>query len=162
VSKDGKFYHLSLNLVLLACLFIGCSYGPDTVDSRGQPIRIADYKGRWVVISFWASWCQPCMIQIDSLNYLHQYYKDKVVVIGVNADHLANPVLQQLKQSYGVKYILVSNFPIAKWGIKELPDIPVTFLIDPTGKLVKTLTGPQSFQNLQNIMNLPPITYNGQ
>lgn len=150
-------YALGLFFVVLMLLCAGCK--PDAIDSAGKPIRISDFRGKWVIIQYWATWCSPCLNGMSVLNKLLTYYPKDVVVLGVNFDHLDAPVLQQLKQGYQVHYPLLSNFPIENYGVDQVTKIPVLFLINPKGRLVKTLEGPQTFEDLQKIMNLPPISY---
>jgi thiol-disulfide isomerase/thioredoxin len=135
-----------------------CACAPDAVDSHGRPIRISDYQGKWVVINYWATWCGPCIQEIPDLNKLAKYYRDKVVVLGVNFDQLNNAILNDLAQEYGVSYLFLSRFPIEKWSEKPVT-IPVTYILDPHGKLFKILKGPQKIENFQSLMSLPPINY---
>lgn len=148
---------LKFSLILITALFIsGCA--PDAVDSFGHPIRISDYRGKWVVINYWASWCGECIQEIPELNKLVRYYKDKVVVLGVTVDNFDNMALRTLGEGYRVEYPLLLHFPIEKFGLKP-HSLPVTYILDPNGKLYKVLTGPQKFENFQAVMKLPPISY---
>jgi thiol-disulfide isomerase/thioredoxin len=153
--KTGKFF-LIIIILYLTGLVSGCA--PDSIDDYGHPIRISDYRGKWVVINYWATWCNPCIREIPALNDLAKYYKDKVVVLGVNVDNLSNQILRNLGQDYRVKYPFLRAFPIQRWGGKP-QSIPVTYILDPKGRLYKTLTGPQTLANFQAAMNLPSITY---
>lgn len=143
-------------IVIFVCLLSGCA--PDAVDSYGRPIEISNYRGKWVVINYWATWCSPCIQEIPDLNKLAKYYKDKVVVLGVTIDNINNAALQALGQGYQVEYPFLRSFPIEKWGGKPRA-IPVTYILDPKGRLYKTLTGRQTLANFQAVMNLPDITY---
>lgn len=153
--KLRRLLAISFTMILIA-LLSGCA--PDAVDSNGKPIRMSDYRGKWVVIHYWATWCSPCIQEIPDLIKLAKYYKSKVVVLGVNVDQLSNPVLNNLAQGYQVNYPFLQQFPIEKWGGKP-EKLPVTYIFDRSGRLFATLLGPQKLQNLQTTMNLPDITY---
>lgn len=140
----------------IVLMLVGC--GPDAVDIYGRPINISNYRGRWVVIHYWATWCDPCITEIGELIKLKTYYP-QVVILGVNPDNLSNSVLQNLAQQYGVNYDFLSKFPIEDWGGRMPTDLPVTFIISPKGRLYETLKGPQTLSNFQSVLNLPPITY---
>jgi thiol-disulfide isomerase/thioredoxin len=142
--------------LLLVVFLSACK--PDAVDIYGRPIQMSNYKGRWVVINYWATWCTPCISEIAELIKLKTYYP-QVVILGVNPDNLDKNVLQQLSQDYGVNYDFLTEFPIEDWGGKKPTDLPVTFIISPKGKLYQTLVGPQTLSSFQSVMNLPPITY---
>lgn len=145
-------------MLIVACLFtlVGCA--PDATDIYGRPINISNYRGKWVVINYWATWCGPCMQEIPELNQLATNYKNDVVVLGVNYDGLNNTVLRSLAQGYQVQYYFLKAFPISKWG-ENPKSLPVTYIIDPKGNLYKTLLGPQTLANFQAAMNLPNISY---
>jgi thiol-disulfide isomerase/thioredoxin len=151
-----RMFSFFLIILCSSYLLTGCA--PDAVDIYGRPIRISDYRGKWVVINYWATWCSPCIAEIPDLNKLARYYKGKVVVLGVNISNLTNQELKDLREDYEVEYPFLSHFPIEKWG-GEYENIPVTYILNPKGKLYQTLTGPQTLANFQAIMNLPPITY---
>src|SRR5450755_4391548 len=57
----------------------------DLVDTQGAHHRLADYRGRWVVLNFWATWCVPCIEEIPAIAQYHRAHGD-VVVIGVPVD----------------------------------------------------------------------------
>lgn len=147
-------------IIMLLCITVvlfGCK--PDAVDSSGKPIKISNYRGKWVIIQYWATWCAPCMNQISELNKLVGYYKNHVVVLGVNYDHLADPILHNLKDQYEVKYALLNNFPIENFGASKVNKIPMLFILNPKGHLQYTFDTIQTFQDLQKLLNLPPINY---
>lgn len=143
-------------ILLLTCLLTGC--GPDAVDIYGRQIRMSNYRGRWVIVNYWATWCAPCITEINELIKLKQSYP-QVVILGVNPDSLDKDVLVQLAQEYGVNYDWLSSFPIESYGGKTPSQLPVTYIFSPSGKLYQTLSGPQTVANFQSVMNLPPITY---
>src|SRR5262245_11942734 len=145
---------LSLLVLSLISLIYGCA--PDAVDSYGHPISISNYRGKWVVINYWATWCAPCIQEIPELNKLIEHYKDKVMVLGVTVDNLNNAALRGLAQGYRVQYPFLRTFPIERWGGKP-HSVPVTYIINPKGKLYQTLVGPQKLADFQRVMQLPPI-----
>src|SRR3954464_6653726 len=67
----------------------------DLVDSQGKPQRLADYKGRWVVLNFWATWCVPCIQEIPEIAAFAHAHPD-VGVLGVAVD--AEDTLARVKQ----------------------------------------------------------------
>jgi len=141
-------------LLFLVCSFLlglsltACHNTPDAVDNTGKPIYLADYHGKWVVVNYWATWCQPCLTELPVLNALQAQHADKMVVLGVSFDGLSNTDLQRFANTQHLTLPLLSNFPIAKFGIDEIPSLPVTFIITPQGKLAKTLYGPQTKESL--------------
>lgn len=151
-----KMLRISCSIIVMSFMLSGCH--PDAMDIYGRPINISSYRGRWVVINYWATWCAPCISEIGELIKLKTYYP-QVVVLGVNPDNLDKSVLQDLVQEYNINFDILTSFPIEDWGGKFPTDLPTTFIISPKGKLYQTLTGPQTLSNFQSVMSLPPISY---
>lgn len=143
------FWFLFISLSLLGA----CSY-PDSHDSTGKKISVSDYKGKWVVLNYWASWCKPCMVELPELNQLYKKYNNQVMVLAINFDSLPDVEINNFAQSLQLDFPLLSQFPKEKWGIAEIPTLPVTFLISPEGKLTATLYGPQTQASLAQAMQL--------
>jgi len=153
-----KGFRAAIMSILAILILAGCH--PDAVDSAGRSISLSDYKGRWVVINYWTTWCAPCIAENPDLVKLAKYYSAQVVVLGVNLDHLDNRVLQDLRQKYRINYPLLGSFPIEKFGAAQPTSLPITFIFNPEGKLYTTLSGQQTLTNFQAVLSLPPITYN--
>lgn len=152
MSRKKVFYCL---LVLFTSLMMGaCNRAPDAIDSTGKPIKLSEYKGKWVVINYWASWCAPCLRELPELDKLAQTKSNQLVVLGVNFDGQTKHDIQIFGNSLDLHFPLLSQFPKEKWGINDIPVLPTTFLISPAGKLVTTLQGPQTQASLLKAMQL--------
>lgn len=142
--------------VLLSVMLCACSNSADTYDSQGKPVRLSDYQGKWVVINYWATWCKPCLSEMPALNKLQEEHPEKVVIIGVSFDKLTNPEINAILDKYKLNYSMVSKFPLQeKFNIKSLSVLPISFIINPDGKLVKTLQGPQSEEQFISAIGIP-------
>jgi len=105
-----------------------------------QPVRLADFRGRWVVVNFWATWCTPCLMEMPELQAFHNANRDRAVVIGVNFEELEPAKVRQFAEDLHV------TFPIVLSGIQpitgfDLKGLPTTFLISPKGELADTHLG---------------------
>lgn len=142
-------------LAVIACfILVSCKQAPDAVDSSGTPIKFSEYKGKWLVINYWATWCEPCRRELPELNKLSQSKSAQLIVLGVNFDALPNHEIQIFANSLGLNFPLLHQFPKEKFGIENIPVLPTTFLISPQGKLVATLQGPQTEASLLKAMSL--------
>jgi thiol-disulfide isomerase/thioredoxin len=137
-----------LVLILTLLALTACQKQADAYDSQGQAIRLSDYQGKWVLVNFWASWCSPCLQELPELNKLQQKYPDNIQVLGVNFDQMSNQEIQAFGQKYALNFPLLSHFPLIKIGDKGVSVLPTTFVINPAGELVATLTGPQTEKSL--------------
>jgi peroxiredoxin len=142
-------------IALLGIILAACSAKPDAVDSQGKPIYVKDYHGKWLVINYWAEWCKPCITELPELNALYKQQVPQVMVIGVSFDGLADAEMQRVAQKLHIDFPMTNNFPVQKFGVEHVEALPITFLISPQGKLVKTLHGPQTQQSLLKEMQFP-------
>src|SRR5262245_44825605 len=79
-------------------------------DTQGKPVRLADYKGKLIVLNFWATWCIPCRAEIPALVELQsKYARQGLQVIGVSID---DPVekMQPFAAQYKVNYPVLTAF----------------------------------------------------
>jgi len=110
-------------------------------DSKGAPIRLSDYKGKVVLLDFWATWCHGCNIEIPWYMEFQQKYKDKgLTVIGVAMDDDGWKSVKPFSDEKKINYIIVvGNEGLAKeYGVDNLP---VTLLIDRDGKIAVSHAG---------------------
>lgn len=133
----------SLVRLSLVLLLAGC--GDPTADTR--PVQIEDFRGRWVVINYWAQWCKPCIAEIPELNALDQTYPE-VAVLGVNYDGAEGEELAAQLQRLGVEFPTLAADPSAKLGVARPAVLPTSLILDPAGTLVITLVGPQTLESL--------------
>lgn len=142
-----------LSLTLLSFV-VACSKQADSTDSQGHAIRLSDYKGKWVVINYWATWCKPCLQEMPALNALYQGNRKKIVVLGVSYDQLSNNEIKKIANKMSIEYPMLSTFPLQKLGISHLDVLPITFILNPKGQLVKTLKGPQTKKQFRHALGL--------
>jgi cytochrome c biogenesis protein CcmG/thiol:disulfide interchange protein DsbE len=102
----------------------------------GKAVQLSDFKGKVVVLDFWATWCPPCRAEIPSFIALQNQYRDKgLVVVGVSLDD-GPGVVSSFAKAQGMNYpIVMGNDNVAaQYG--DIQAIPTTFVIDRTGKVV--------------------------
>jgi peroxiredoxin len=110
-------------------------------DSHGATIRLSDYKGKVVLLDFWATWCHGCKIEIPwYVEFQNRYKQRGLSAIGVSMDDdgwkSVKPFLAKNKLNYP---IVIGDENLAKqYDVKEMP---VTLLIDQTGKIAESHAG---------------------
>lgn len=108
----------------------------------GEKVTLSDYKGKVVILDFWATWCGPCRKGIPDLISIQNDYKDDVVVIGISLDQQNTKArVPSFVKSMGI------NYPIVYFNNKVINDfggvraIPTTFIIDQKGNIVNKMIG---------------------
>lgn len=116
-------------------------------DTAGKPVSLTSFRGKYVLIDFWASWCKPCRMENPNVVTAFNKFKGKnFTVLGVSLDRTREPWLQAIKDDQ-LAWTHVSDLKF--WNNEaatkyKVQSIPQNYLIDPSGKIIaKNLRGPQ-------------------
>lgn len=154
-------------LTLIAVLFVGCSrtraskvkpekdrsLAPDftLVDNTGKPVKLSDYRGKVVLLNFWATWCGPCKIEIPWFVDFQQTYKDRdFAILGVSMDddgwESVRPYIRRSKINYQV--VIGTEEISQQYG--DVQSLPTTFIIDRDGRIAARHLGLISKSEYEN------------
>lgn len=114
-------------------------YGP-----RGQKVSPEDFKGKFLLLNFWATWCGPCVMELPSLDQLRETYADQgLEVVAVSIDQNADrDVLKTFLKSRGISDFALYHDTQGDVQSKiALPGIPVTYLLSPEGQIAYLFEG---------------------
>ena len=112
----------------------------DLTDTRGKRHRLADYKGRYVVLNFWATWCVPCIQEIPEIAAFHRAHPE-VAVIGVAQDADDAAKVKQFATKVKHEYPLVLSNDDVEKQLGTARALPTTRIYDPRGKVVYDRVG---------------------
>jgi cytochrome c biogenesis protein CcmG/thiol:disulfide interchange protein DsbE len=120
-------------------------------DTTGKKVSLADYKGKAVLVNFWATWCGPCKVEIPWFEKLHdQYAPQGFEILGVSADDLdfddkaklstEKAEVARFAKGMQMNYpVLLNGLSIKGYG--ELDSFPTSFYVDRSGKVIDVVTG---------------------
>lgn len=111
-------------------------------DVEGNPVSFAQFKGKVVVVDFWATWCPPCIKEIPGYIALQEKHgKDGLVIIGISLDRKGAAVVKPFMVKYGINYPIVIGDQDTVAAFGGFNAIPTTFLINRDGMIVDRKTG---------------------
>jgi thiol-disulfide isomerase/thioredoxin len=110
-------------------------------DIDGQPVSTAEWKGKVVLVNFWATWCPPCRAEIPMLVQLKNIYKDRLMIVGVSMDDDDPAEVRKFAKEMRMNYpvVMASREIISEYG--GVPALPTTFVVSQDGKVMQKHIG---------------------
>ncbi len=110
-------------------------------DMQGKTHKLSDYRGKWVLVNFWATWCPPCLHELPELDELHSAHKDKdLVVIGIATNYANRGVVESFLKIHPLSYPVVLGTAKTYAAIGSAEVLPTSYLYAPNGKQVAVET----------------------
>lgn len=116
-------------------------------DLGGQSVSLSSFRGKPVLLNFWASWCPPCRKEMPELQKFHERYGDQIALLGVNWGESAKTVKEFL-ESFGVRYLNLLDERGTAFVLYRLTGIPESFFIDPEGFIRGVWIGPLTAEEI--------------
>jgi len=115
-------------------------------DLTGKKVNLASFKGKVVIVDFWATWCEPCKEEIPGFIALQKKYgAEGLVIIGISLDNKKPAAVQRFAEELGVNYTVVRGAldTLEAFGAVPGADVvlPTTFLINRAGRIIHQKQG---------------------
>ncbi len=119
-------------------------------DLNGKNIKLSDYKGKVVLLDFWATWCPPCRASIPSIEKIYKTYKDKgLVVLAVSLDEGGWDSVKSFIAEYGITYTVLKGTEDVAVNY-QVRTIPMLLVLDKEGRISKRYLGFGSEEDLES------------
>jgi thiol-disulfide isomerase/thioredoxin len=120
---------------------------------HGEEVSLSEFRGNWVVLNYWATWCSPCRKEIPDLSALNQA-RDDIIVLGLAFEDTEvenfDAFLEEFHLSYRI--LLVDVYaPPEPFGAPKV--LPTTIILNPEGYAVKTYLGPVTREDLESFID---------
>ena len=118
-------------------------------DTEGQMQSLDQYKGKWLIVNYWATWCGTCMKELPELIDFHENNDVDAVVVGINFEEIETKQLKEFVNAKTIPYAVLNTVPVRKTPLGPVPALPTTYIIDPEGNVVAGEVGIVTRENLE-------------
>ncbi len=138
---------------LLLCIAIPAmaSENWSLTDTSGKQWNLSDFRGKWVLVNFWATWCPPCLAEIPDLSKMGKEGK-KIAVIGIAVSYRSQEEVLDFMKKHAIPYPVVLGSEDIASSFGGIESLPTSFLYSPDGKLVGQHEGPLTQDEIENFL----------
>lgn len=126
-------------------------------DLDGQPVSLSDYKGKFVLLNIWATWCQPCVSEMPSMEKLYnKFKKEDFQILAVSIDTQGKKVVTPFMEFHNLSFKALLDTRGTIQGSYRATGVPESFIIDKNGIIIEKVIGaidwssPKVIQYLQD------------
>jgi DsbE subfamily thiol:disulfide oxidoreductase len=119
-------------------------------DLTGREVKLEDYKGKKVMLNFWATWCPPCKAEMPAMQELYQTKSSEIEILAVNLDPQNNVAI--FVNENGLTFPILLDHNGETQQTYSIISIPSTFIIDENGVIQKKHIGSMTFEQMEEII----------
>jgi peroxiredoxin len=118
-------------------------------DMQDRTVSLADYRGQWVLVNNWATWCPPCRAEMPELNAYYEAHKNEGFVLVAISSGDTKAQIADFTQEYGLSFPMWQDPTSASLRAFRMDYLPSSFVIDPSGTVRLAWTGAVSLETLE-------------
>ncbi|NQV50654.1 MAG: TlpA family protein disulfide reductase [Candidatus Marinimicrobia bacterium] len=132
IASSAAILFVIFGLLMIGTTSVEAQEAPNftLTDLNGQKVSLSDFKGKVIIVDFWATWCGPCKMEIPSFIKLQEDYKDDVVILGISLDQSGPKAVVPFAKKMNINYPIVYGDGSVVQAYGGVRGIPTTFVID--------------------------------
>lgn len=141
-----------------AMLLLLCVTGVQAIDFTlpdldGRDRSLAEFRGKWLLVNFWATWCPPCIEEMPELERFHLAHKERdALVIGINMEDMAPERLKGFVAARFISYPILLAPVDGYTAFGRIPVLPTSILLSPEGEVVTRHVGPLTAEMIEQLI----------
>jgi len=143
IASVAAVAFIVFGVFMIGTTSVSAQEAPDftLTDIEGNQVSLSDFKGKVILLDFWATWCGPCKMEIPSFIELQNDYRDDVVVLGVSLDQGGPAAVVPFAKKMKINYPIVYGDGKVVQAYGGIRGIPTTFVIDKEFKIQRKYVG---------------------
>ena len=127
-------------------------------DTNGHSVELSELRGKLVLVNLWATWCEPCLREMPSLERLQSRFGERIAVLAVSEDRGGNKTVEPFIAKLGLKSVKIYIDPKSEVGHAfGARGLPTSFLIDREGKVLGRVEGAAEWDSPKILGVLEPL-----
>ena len=122
-------------------------------DMQGVTHKFSDYKGKWILVNYWATYCPPCRAEIPDIEEFYRKNKSKFVVLGMDAGGTDDASIKAFKKDMDITYPLIPAQESTLLAFGVVMAIPTSYIINPQGEIIDKYVGLITYDDLDFNVN---------
>jgi thiol-disulfide isomerase/thioredoxin len=137
-------------LILPMASYAGSDFS--LVDTKGHAQKLSNYRGKWVLVNIWATWCPNCVSEMPELSKLSQAHKN-IVVLGLATDGQDPKQVINFAKRFKASYPIIAGNEQQAQQLVNVQGYPTSLLYNPAGKLVAYKVGPVKQKDIESYIS---------
>lgn len=120
---------------------------------NGEEVSLSQFRGKYVLVNFWATWCGPCKVEMPSLEALYQRFKNKnFALLAISNDMFGATIVKPFVEANNLNFTILLDQRLKASNAFGVTSLPSTFMINPEGEIIGALFGAEDWATPSNIL----------